>query len=53
MGVARMPDAVKVAQNAESPEPVPDGRHRDVLDLMDRARALGGEAEVRIVVRAK
>lgn len=50
--VARMPDAVTVV-DVGTPQPVLDGRSREVLDLMDRARALGGEAEVRITVRSK
>ena len=53
MDAARMPDAVTVGKEAEPAGPAPDDGRRDVLDLMDRARALGGEAEVRIVVRAK
>lgn len=52
MAAARTPDAVTVADDDGSDEPVLDDRQRDVLDLMGRARELGGEAEVRIVVRA-
>jgi DNA-binding transcriptional ArsR family regulator len=51
MDAARMPDAVTVVKESEPSSPAIDDRRRNVLELMDRARALGGEAEVRIVVK--
>ncbi len=53
MGVARMPDSITVAGDPGAPEPALDGRQRDILDLMEKARSMGGEAEVRIIVKSK
>lgn len=53
MGAAQMPDAITVVGDARVSETVLDGRQRDILDLMAKARSMGGEAEVRIVVKAK
>jgi len=53
MNAARMPEAVTVAEGAGAPEPALDERQREMLDLMAKARSMGGEAEVRIVVKAK
>jgi DNA-binding transcriptional ArsR family regulator len=51
MEAATAPETVTVVR--DMPNPARDDGRRDVLDLMDRARALGGEAEVRIVVKAR
>lgn len=53
MAVARMDDGVAVAKAAAPAEPARGTRQLELLDLMDKAKSLGGEAEVRIVVRAK
>ena len=53
MDVAQMPDAVTVVKDTETPHPVLDARRRGILELIDKAKALDGEAEVRITVRSR
>jgi hypothetical protein len=40
-------------QDAKPAGPVIGDRQKSILDLMDKATSMGGEAEVRIVVKAK
>lgn len=53
MAAAMAPEGGGAGTPAVAPAPAIDGRRKDILDLMDRAESMGGEAEVRIVVRAK
>lgn len=52
MEIAQMPDKV-TEQDAKPAEPFLGERQKSILDLMDKATSMGGEAEVRIVVKAK
>lgn len=53
MHVARMGDAVAVAKDGAPAESARGPRQLELLELMDKAKSLGGEAEVRIVVKAQ
>ncbi len=50
---ARMPESVFAPIDAAPAIPARGARQLELLELMDKAKSLGGEAEVRIVVRAK